>query len=128
MTIGEVPMACGCNLAPQAEHHRQWSLLSTSLSARPPAQAHTSIGIDYPCEFSESGMNDGDASGRMKMRNWEERLAPRSVPHSQKQTSPGEERRRISHQPTSHEGIGPNRSARKSISTRTRDESMRLGK
>ena len=40
----------------------------------------------------------------------------------------GGERRPIFHQPTSHEGVGPNRSTRKSISARTRDESVRLGK
>ena len=33
-----------------------------------------------------------------------------------------------SHQPTSHEGTGPNHEVRKSISARTRDGSERLGK
>ena len=33
-----------------------------------------------------------------------------------------------SHQPTSHEGTGPNHAVRKSISARTRDGSERLGK
>ena len=37
-------------------------------------------------------------------------------------------RQRILHQPTSHEGVGANRSARKSINARTRDEIVRLGK
>jgi hypothetical protein len=32
------------------------------------------------------------------------------------------------HQPPSHDGTGPNRSARKSISARTRDERVRLGR
>ena len=40
----------------------------------------------------------------------------------------GGSRRPFSHQPTSHEGVGPNRATRKSISARTRDESVRLGK
>jgi len=32
------------------------------------------------------------------------------------------------HQPTSHAGMGPNRSTRKSISARTRDARVRLGR
>lgn len=40
----------------------------------------------------------------------------------------GDERGRTFHQPTAHAGTGPNRCARKSISARTRDESVRLGK